>query len=136
LEIYRKNDEKQQEERRDLQPRSYTIQKYGRLQIARIESVDYTIPSESEPFNQNKNYRCTEKRNQANTQELPNLSDLVEKLKMVAGIRKGRSRDLHILSREICAIMIPVEEFIRRAYEDVDKLMANFDDEIIFSVEN
>ncbi|CAI2189362.1 5773_t:CDS:2, partial [Funneliformis geosporum] len=42
------------------------------------ESVDYTSSSESEPFNQITNYRCTEKRNQANMQELPNLSDLVE----------------------------------------------------------
>ncbi|CAI2193320.1 11442_t:CDS:2 [Funneliformis geosporum] len=116
-----------------LFPRDWNGNKIPSLEIwpfancaKRIRGLYY--PIRIGPFNQITNYRCTEKRIQANTQELPNLSDLVEKQK------NGRG--------EICAIMectcelIPVEEFIRRAYEDVDKLMANFDDEIIFSVEN
>ncbi|CAI2192944.1 1449_t:CDS:2 [Funneliformis geosporum] len=58
------------------------------------ESVDCTIPSESESFNEISHYRCMEKKNQANMQELPNMSDLVEKLKNDRGFRETTDEKL------------------------------------------
>ncbi|CAI2200018.1 4467_t:CDS:2, partial [Funneliformis geosporum] len=80
------------------------------------ESVDYTIPLESEPFNQIR------------------LIDMRLKFQNLDFLRNNLGEGLTICMEFTCEL-VPVEELIRRAYKDVDKLMANFDDKIIFPVE-